>query len=87
LLFFQNPPALRQLRILRTKNAEIYEYCHYNRIFHSKENNCPFCAPEEERDLLTESASAYAMLDKYPVSPGHALIIPKKHIASYFELV
>jgi diadenosine tetraphosphate (Ap4A) HIT family hydrolase len=26
------------------------------------------------------------MLDKYPVSPGHALVIPKLHIASYFDL-
>lgn len=86
ILVYQCNVRLPYRSILRTKNAEIYEYCHYNRIFHSKENNCPFCAPEEERDLLTESASAYAMLDKYPVSPGHALIIPKKHIASYFEL-
>ena len=24
--------------------------------------------------------------DGYPVSPGHALIIPKRHVASYFDL-
>jgi diadenosine tetraphosphate (Ap4A) HIT family hydrolase len=25
-------------------------------------------------------------LDKYPVSPGHRLIVPKRHVASLFEL-
>ena len=27
-----------------------------------------------------------AFFDSFPVSPGHALIIPKRHVASYFEL-
>ncbi|MCS7249169.1 MAG: HIT family protein, partial [Anaerolineales bacterium] len=34
----------------------------------------------------TESATAYALLDKYPVSPGHSLVIPKKHLSDYFDL-
>lgn len=49
-------------------------------------DNCPFCNPESERELIAESATAYAILDKYPVSKGHALIIPKKHCIDYFEL-
>jgi diadenosine tetraphosphate (Ap4A) HIT family hydrolase len=36
--------------------------------------------------LIAETATAYAIFDKFPVSAGHALIIPKKHYASYFEL-
>ncbi|MFN4294804.1 MAG: bifunctional class I SAM-dependent methyltransferase/HIT family protein [Thermoflexales bacterium] len=74
------------LSILRTRGAEIYEYRHYNQIPHPNPNNCPFCAPEAERELLTESATCYAMLDKFPVSPGHALVIPKKHVTDYFDL-
>ena len=27
-----------------------------------------------------------AFYDGYPVSPGHALIIPKRHVANYFDL-
>jgi diadenosine tetraphosphate (Ap4A) HIT family hydrolase len=44
--------------------------------------DCLFCAipnPILENDL------AYAIFDKYPVNPGHLLIIPKRHIASLFE--
>jgi diadenosine tetraphosphate (Ap4A) HIT family hydrolase len=43
--------------------------------------NCPFCRPE---DILFENDLAYAKLDKYPVNPGHLLIIPKRHVADFF---
>lgn len=71
--------------ILKKKHCEIYEYQHFNKINHSKKN-CPFCNPEEGRELIVESATFYAMYDKYPVSKGHALIIPKNHIKSFFDL-
>ncbi|MBN1936668.1 MAG: HIT domain-containing protein [Anaerolineae bacterium] len=71
---------------LRTEHCEIYEYQHYNRLLHPNPENCPFCAPDLERELITESATAFAILDKYPVSPGHTLVIPKKHIVNYFDL-
>jgi len=72
--------------LLCTESAEIYEYRHYNQLPHSSPETCPFCAPDAERELLTESATAYAIFDKFPVSPGHTLIIPKKHVADYFDL-
>lgn len=70
--------------ILMTDHCEIYEYHHFNQLQH--EANCPFCAPDPSRELITESATVYAMFDKYPVNPGHALIIPKQHVADYFDL-
>lgn len=72
--------------ILRTAHCEIYEYRHYNQLPRVAGAMCPFCAPEPERDLLTETATAYALLDKFPVSSGHALVIPKQHVADYFAL-
>jgi diadenosine tetraphosphate (Ap4A) HIT family hydrolase len=65
--------------------CEIYEYLHYNHQRNSS-NNCIFCNPHKNLTILTESATAYAMLDGYPVSKGHVLIVPKRHIANYFEL-
>jgi diadenosine tetraphosphate (Ap4A) HIT family hydrolase len=29
---------------------------------------------------------AWALRDAYPVSPGHTLIVPRRHVASFFEL-
>jgi diadenosine tetraphosphate (Ap4A) HIT family hydrolase len=65
--------------------CEIYEYVHYNHQWNSP-NNCIFCNPYRKISLLTESATAYAMFDGYPLSKGHVLIVPKRHISNYFEL-
>lgn len=35
---------------------------------------------------ITESAYSFARRDEYPVSRGHTLVIPKRHVASIFEL-
>lgn len=66
-------------------NCEIYEYSHYNYQRNSS-NSCIFCNPHKNITLLTESATAYAMFDGYPLSKGHVLVVPKRHVANYFEL-
>ncbi|NER21550.1 MAG: HIT domain-containing protein [Symploca sp. SIO1C2] len=65
--------------------CEIYEYIHYN-YQRNAPNRCIFCNPHQKITLLTESATAYAMFDGYPLSPGHVLVVPKRHVANYFEL-
>jgi diadenosine tetraphosphate (Ap4A) HIT family hydrolase len=45
-------------------------------------NNCIFC---NIPNSILENDLAHAIFDKYPVNPGHLLIIPKRHIASLFE--
>lgn len=46
--------------------------------------SCPFCDPPEAR-VCVEGTLAIAMWDGYPVSPGHALIIPRRHTPSWFD--
>ena len=46
--------------------------------------NCIFCAPQ--REILAESALALAVFDSFPVSPGHALVVPKRHVATIFDM-
>lgn len=72
--------------IFMNDNCEIYEYQHYNQIQSDNENACPFCTPDPRRQIVAESATAYAIRDIFPVTPGHTLIIPKRHCASYFDL-
>jgi diadenosine tetraphosphate (Ap4A) HIT family hydrolase len=36
--------------------------------------------------IVAENGCAIAIYDSFPISPGHALIIPKRHVASFFEL-
>lgn len=47
---------------------------------------CPFCKPESGREIILKNELCYCVYDKYPVSKCHALIIPKRHCADYFEL-
>ncbi|MBN1283648.1 MAG: HIT family protein [Proteobacteria bacterium] len=46
---------------------------------------CPFCNVSEDR-IVARGQLVLAITDKYPVSKGHTLIIPKRHVASYFDL-
>ncbi|WP_416150241.1 HIT family protein [Salipaludibacillus sp. HK11] len=44
--------------------------------------NCEFC---ELNTYILENDLAFVIYDKYPVTKGHALVIPKRHVADYFE--
>ena len=46
--------------------------------------DCLFCAPE--REILAENEHAIAVLDSYPVSPGHSLILPRRHAETVWDL-
>jgi diadenosine tetraphosphate (Ap4A) HIT family hydrolase len=45
---------------------------------------CPFCHLDHSKALLFND-HALAFPDGFPVTPGHSLIVPKRHIASFFE--
>ena len=46
---------------------------------------CLFC--HNPRGVTRSNELAYAARDSYPVSPGHSLIIPIRHCASFFDLI
>ena len=48
-------------------------------------NDCPFCRLEKSRIRL-ESEFAAAIPDGFPVTEGHTLVVPKRHVASLFDL-
>ena len=45
-------------------------------------NPCPFCNIPAKR-VLVEDSVCFAVRDHYPVSPGHVLIIPRRHVDSF----
>ena len=49
------------------------------------QHDCPFCRLGKGRIRL-QCEFALAFLDGFPVTPGHTLVIPKRHVASLFEL-
>jgi diadenosine tetraphosphate (Ap4A) HIT family hydrolase len=83
---YQCNVILNSKSFFKNENCEIYEYQHYNQLKKDQNSDCPFCNPDADRELIVESATAFSVYDKYPVSAGHALIIPKKHCTNYFDL-
>lgn len=65
---------------------ELYQYNHFNKLPRKESETCPFCRLSRRMEIICETATCVAFYDGYPVSPGHALIIPKRHVASYFDL-
>jgi diadenosine tetraphosphate (Ap4A) HIT family hydrolase len=47
--------------------------------------SCPFCTLPPER-IIDSNDLALVIRDGYPISPGHTLVIPKRHIGSWFEI-
>ena len=46
---------------------------------------CPFCSLPRDR-ILHEGETAFVIRDGFPVSPGHSLVIPRRHVSSFFEI-
>jgi diadenosine tetraphosphate (Ap4A) HIT family hydrolase len=49
------------------------------------DTDCPFCPLPTDR-IISESDYTITIRDSFPVSEGHTLIIPKRHVQSFFEL-
>ena len=50
-----------------------------------EKSRCPFCSPEASR-VHMENEVALAVFDGFPVAEGHTLVVPKRHVASLFDL-
>ena len=48
-------------------------------------NPCIFCKIRKE-ELQFENQLAYSSIDSYPVSELHSLIVPIRHVETYFDL-
>jgi diadenosine tetraphosphate (Ap4A) HIT family hydrolase len=46
---------------------------------------CAFCTLPESR-VIDSSQHGLVIRDGYPISPGHSLIIPRRHTGSFFDL-
>lgn len=45
---------------------------------------CPFCAPDASR-IFHAGPLTLALWDAFPLNQGHALLVPKRHVATWFE--
>jgi ATP adenylyltransferase len=50
-----------------------------------RDAGCPFCETDE-RPLVAENSLAFLIKDAFPVTEGHLLAVPKRHVPDYFDL-
>jgi diadenosine tetraphosphate (Ap4A) HIT family hydrolase len=48
--------------------------------------HCPFCEVIEGDRAALRTTGAAAFPDAFPVSPGHTLVVPTRHVADFFDL-
>lgn len=48
--------------------------------------DCPFCNRIAASQFIQENQLAVALPDAYPLSPGHTLIVPRRHVEDFFDL-
>ncbi len=48
-------------------------------------STCPFCTPDPTR-IVARDQLTVVLRDAYPVTEGHSLVVPARHLASLFDL-
>lgn len=51
-----------------------------------REETCPFCDQQKSGNISLENELCFGINDSYPVTNLHMLVIPKRHVADFFEL-
>jgi diadenosine tetraphosphate (Ap4A) HIT family hydrolase len=51
-----------------------------------RESECVFCAASVQERAVAENGSVIAIRDRFPVTPGHLLVLPRRHAADVFAM-
>jgi diadenosine tetraphosphate (Ap4A) HIT family hydrolase len=65
------------------------DFLEINVPYEDRKRDCLFCnlQKDDQQRIIAENNLAFAIRDGFPVTGGHSLFIPKRHIADYFGLV
>ncbi len=71
------------------RNTDDTDFREFKTLYESRETNCLFCDIQENDNqrIISENSLSYAIRDGFPVTEGHTLFIPKRHVLDYFQLV
>ena len=66
-------------------NKDDTDFRNQGDVFNYRKSDCVFCNLPQSR-ILDEDEFMMVVKDKYPVTKGHLLFIPKRHVEDYFGL-
>lgn len=71
------------------RNTDDTDFRLFKTLYEYREANCLFCDIQsiDRKRIIAENNLAYAIRDGFPVTDGHTLFIPKRHVSDYFGLV
>ena len=61
------------------------DFRHVRQQYERRQQGCPFCDLSSTR-VVAANALAVLIRDSFPVTPGHLLAIPRRHVSSWFDL-
>jgi len=64
------------------RNHDDTDFCAVHAAYAHREEACLFCCTGE-LTVVAENRLAFVLRDRFPVTPLHTLIIPKRHVADY----
>ena len=69
-------------------NKDDTDFRDFKTLYEHRESGCLFCdvQDKDKKRIVAENVLAYAMRDGFPVTDGHTLVLPKRHVADYFGL-
>jgi len=71
------------------RNTDDTDFRLFKTLYEQREENCLFCEIQsnDRNRIIAENNLAYAIRDGFPVTEGHTLFMPKRHVSDYFGLV
>ncbi len=71
------------------RNTDDTDFREFKTLYENRETDCLFCDIQitGKNRIISENSLAYAIRDGFPVTDGHTLFIPKRHVLDYFQLV
>jgi diadenosine tetraphosphate (Ap4A) HIT family hydrolase len=70
------------------RNTDSTDFRGLKTAYEHRTDGCLFCDVQsnDRQRIVAENSLAYAIRDGFPVTSGHTLVIPKRHVADYFGL-
>lgn len=70
------------------RNTDDTDFRDLKTKYEHRKSNCLFCDVQttDRKRIVAENTLAYTIRDAFPVTDGHTLIIPKRHVLDYFGL-
>ena len=80
-----NLQALCYVCNAQKRDRDETDYAAVHASYRDRQKECVFCEMPTYR-MVANHELAYAIRDLYPVTEGHTLVLPKRHVADYFDL-